>query len=138
MQIIVKEVGKEYCPVDTNEKYRMNACKSYIEGYIEFVRITDTLYMAVSEDGRMMGLPLNFYLEFKSHMNPVQPIVGTVVFINTKPLTKNPYEEEIEDLEVEEMGEKELEIIKLLTSEDYKKLCEEKYKELGFSNINIF
>lgn len=130
MQIIVKEVGKEYCTVDTNERYRMNACKPYIEGYIEFVRITDTLYMAVDEDGLMKSLPLNFYVEFNSHMNPIQPIVGNVVFVNTKPLTKNPYKEEIEDLEVEEMGEKELEIIKLITSDDYKKLCKERYGEL--------
>lgn len=130
MKIIIKEVEKEYSIINTNETYRLNACKPYINGFVEFVRITDTLYMAVSEDGRMMNLPVNFYLEFDSQMNPIQPIVGTVVFVNTKPLTKNPYEEEIEDLEVEEIGEKELELIKIITSDEYRKLCEERYPEL--------
>lgn len=127
MQIIVKEVGKECHIVDTNEKYRMNACKPYFaDSYIEFVRITDTLYMAVDEDGLMKGLPLNFYIEFNSNMYPIQPIKGNAVFVNTKPLNKNPYMEEIKDLEVDEMGERELEIIKRITSDDYRKLCEEK------------
>lgn len=73
MRVIVKEVGKS--PVVKDIENTLDALKSLVGGYIEVVRLDDSVLLICNEEGKTQGLPPNFSTSY-------DVIVGTVVFVS--------------------------------------------------------
>lgn len=121
MKIAVKEVGKEPQIIETRDKYRGACARRFtgIENHVEFVPLNEdgTLCIGVNEDGLPLGLPINFLLHMNSIDWPIQKMVGTVVFVRHRYV--NPWKKEIYDFEVEDLTEKDMELIEKILSSKY-------------------
>lgn len=123
MKIMVKEVGKPLEVVDCDERYFTDCVQKYIgKTRVEKVYLNgNDFIMGVDENGYMKNLPVNFYLKTKSVTNPIQGIAGTVVFVRCKPC--NFLEEEVWDLEVSDVTDEDIHIVKNYLDEDYQYWC---------------
>ena len=123
MKIMVKEVGKPLEVVDCDERYFTDCVQKYIgKTRVEKVYLNgNDLIMGVDENGYMKELPVNFYLRTKSISYPIQGIAGTVVFVRCKPC--NFLEEEVWDLEVSDVTDEDIHIVKNYLDEDYQYWC---------------
>lgn len=123
MKIMVKEVGKPLAIVDCDERYFTDCVQKYIgKTRVEKVYLNGADFiMGVDENGYMKNLPVNFYLKTKSVTYPIQGIAGTVVFVRCKPC--NFCEEEIRDLEVSDITDEDIRIVKNYLDEDYQDWC---------------
>lgn len=79
--IVVKEPGKP-AEIRTVEKLDYETIKTLVEGWIELVRVPvpdgTTLDMYLNEEGKLMGLPHNFYFPPEVGTLPLDNAVGTV------------------------------------------------------------
>lgn len=117
-KVAVKEIGKPLRIVESFLRYRTDSTKEYIgkENLVQFIRINNsgTLVLGVDENGLLRELPCNFLLSTSNPYFPIQKIVGTAVFVRTKPV--NGYIGEIEDFEIEDLTDDDIEIITDLLS----------------------
>ena len=98
-------------------------------GYIERVPMENNILLLADEEGHIKGLPHNFFLSFPNSKHfPVQDIIGTVVFIKTKPLP--PLDEEIYDYEVDGLSNEDVELIKKIFTEDNQAKLSKKFDEI--------
>ena len=89
----------------------------------------NNILLLVDEEGHIKGLPHNFFLSFPNSKHfPVQDIIGTVVFIKTKPLP--PLDEEIYDYEVDGLSNEDVELIKKIFTEDNQAKLSKKFDEI--------
>lgn len=111
MKAIYKPVGSltDFSIVDIDEKYRTNFARKLIgqDSYIQCVRLDNagTFFLAVDEDGLAKQLDPNFFIELHGfEESRIDPIVGDVVFIKTKPLNyeEDNYDYEVVDITVED------------------------------------
>lgn len=123
MKIMVKEVGKPLAIVDCDERYFTDCVQKYIgKTRVEKVYLNgNDFIMGVDENGYMKELPVNFYLRTKSISWLIQGIAGTVVFVRCKPC--NFLEEEVWDLEVSDVTDEDIHIVKNYLDEDYQDWC---------------
>lgn len=130
MRIAVKEVGKDLVILDTKQKYITNCAKDYIgqDEYPERVHLGPQLGIYVNEDGLRKELPVNFLLETTSPYWPIQKMVGTVVFVRTKPV--DPWKE-IYDYEVDDLTNWDIERIRHLISEDTQTRLNSRFEDYG-------
>lgn len=90
---------------------------------------TASLFAEAAMKGACKGLPHNFFLSFPNSKHfPVQDIIGTVVFIKTKPLP--PLDEEIYDYEVDGLSNEDVELIKKIFTEDNQAKLSKKFDEI--------
>lgn len=140
MRIVIKEVGKEMQVVETSEKYRMNCVKEYIgkENIAEFVPIgpDGSLSLGVNEEGILMNLPTNFLLSMLNPFYPIQKIVGTAVFVRTKPV--NWEDGEIWDLEVTDLTEADIDMIRIILSPKLQVSLQNRFKDYGKESLMIY
>ena len=120
---MVKEVGKPLAIVDCDERYFTDCVQKYIgKTRVEKVYLNgNDFIMGVDENGYMKELPVNFYLRTKSISWLIQGIAGTVVFVRCKPC--NFLEEEVWDLEVSDVTDEDIHIVKNYLDEDYQDWC---------------
>ena len=160
MRIAVKEVGKPLQIIETSEQYRMDCVKEFIPDFKQFVWLNsdNTLSLGVDESGLMKKLPVNFLLSMSNAYFPIQKMVGTVVFVRTKPLDTTgtiydlseeeildallngkplPELKEIEDYEVDDLSEADLQFIHNILSEEYQKVLKEKFVDYGRGSFII-
>lgn len=130
MRIAVKEVGKDLVILDTKQKYITNCAKDYIgqDEYPERVHLGPQLDICVNEDGLRQELPVNFLLETTSAYWPIQKMVGTVVFVRTKPV--DPCRE-IYDYEVDDLTDQDIEHIRFLISEETQARLNSRFQDYG-------
>lgn len=123
MKIMVKEVGKPLAIVDCDERYFTDCVQKYIGKIrVEKVYLNGADFiMGVDENGYMKELPVNFYVRTKSISCPIQGIAGTVVFVRCKPCIL--CEEEVWDLEVSDVTDEDIHIVKNYLDEDYQYWC---------------
>lgn len=120
MKVMVKKVGCPLEVVETNEQYFGNCVKSFLGENITVERVymggekPFEFIMGVDEDGLPKKLPFNFFMDINNLYSPIQPIVGTAVFVRCKPC--NPYEEDIWDYEVDDMTDRDKGIVEHLLS----------------------
>ena len=83
MKAIKKEVNNPCEVIDIDCRYVCDVIKAVPElGYIERVPMENNILLLADEEGRIKGLPHNFFLSFPNSKHfPVQDIIGTVVFI---------------------------------------------------------
>ena len=88
MKAIKKEVNNPCEVIDIDCRYVCDVIKAVPElGYIERVPMENNILLLADEEGHIKGSPHNFFLSFPNSKHfPVQDIIGTVVFIKTKPL----------------------------------------------------
>lgn len=133
VKMAIKEIGKDLCFTETQEKYRTDACQKYTgEGHrVEYVRLNEegTLCLAVNEDGLPLQLETNFYLKLNNPLFPFQKMVGTVCFVRHKYV--NVYEEEIWDYEVEDLTDEDIAYINKLLDAEYQGEVEFLYHLFG-------
>ena len=69
-----------------------------VGGYIEFYDLTDTISIMVNEEGKLMGLPFNFYVDQMLCRYP-ERIVGNayIVAIDNEGDLRSLTDEEVED-----------------------------------------
>ena len=125
---MVKEPGKEIRFEEVKAKYRYQALKNYIDVSKEYIYLNHdrTLMIAVAEDGLLKNLETNFYLSIDSDIYPIQKIVGTAVFLRTKPI-HNPIEV-MEDLELSEIRDSDISLINQMLHPAYQKDLELNYR----------
>lgn len=130
MKAIKKEVNKPCEVIDIDCKYVCDVIKAVPElGYIERVPMENNILLLADEEGHIKGLPHNFFLSFPNSKHfPVQDIIGTVVFIKTKPLP--PLDEEIYDYEVDGLSNEDVELIKKIFTEDNQAKLSKKFDEI--------
>lgn len=125
-KIAVKEVGKPIWFNNSDKNYRTDSSKEYIgkRSTVQFISLNNnrTLFIGVDEDGLLKELPVNFLLPTPNPYFPIQKIVGTAVFVKTKPLDE--YFGETEDFEIEDLTDEDIEIIKQLLSDEVQKTLE--------------
>ncbi len=149
MQLIVKKPGEEPVRVETQQKYRLDAVKEVLGGDIavEFVHLTDTLSLAVDEDGLFKQLPVNFLIPMTNPYFPIQKMVGTVVFVNVKPPTNksladlsaedllsgnfDPADYEIYDYEMADMTLREHTLIEYMLNQSFQAYLEANFVDYG-------
>ena len=138
MKIGIKEVGKPVQFIEVNDKYRFDCASRLINDKYhikpQFVYLTPEceLCLAVDEDGLLRDLPINFLMPINNPFWPIQKMVGTVVFIHTKPVTEPG---EIWDYEVGELTEEDCEIINGLLDEKLQKKLNEQFEDYGRHNM---
>lgn len=118
-RIAVKYVGKPLEVVDVaSEQYRSELCEKYIGkgNYLEFVRISSDIYMAVDEEGLCKNLEHNFYLNVVNSPFSIQKIVGTAVFVRTKPINGA---DELWDYEADSLTDDDIIVIKEMLKKEY-------------------
>lgn len=74
MKVVIKKPGQS--PYVEDIKTDLKTQQNIVGGHIETLHITDDIIMICNEDGKLQGLPYNFYL---SQYN--DKIVGTVFFV---------------------------------------------------------
>ena len=132
MKIAVKEIGKPLKIEETTEKYRTDMAQKYISSKdLEGVWLNDnhTLSLMVDEVGLWKELPLNFLMGFQSPHFPIQKMVGTVVFVRTKPITN--YLAEIWDYEVEDLTDEDISVINYILSDEHQNELKSRFKDYG-------
>lgn len=136
MRIAVKEVGKDLMILDTNQKYITNCAKDYIgqNEYPERVHLGNNLNICINEEGLRLELPVNFLLETTSIYWPIQKMVGTVVFIRTKPINTSG---EIYDYEVDDLTDEDIEHIRFLISEETQSKLNSRFVDYGVGGFVI-
>lgn len=132
MRIAYKKVGEELKVVNTTERYR-GECAEKIIGceLAQGVWLDDkhTLSIMVDEEGLRKDLKTNFLMAFTSEDFPIQKMVGTVVFIRTKPV---PPFGEIYDYEIDDLTDNDIEVIeKFILSEEHQDELSKKFKDYG-------
>lgn len=130
MKAIKKEVNNPCEVIDIDCRYACDVIKAVPElGYIERVPMENNILLLADEEGHIKGLPHNFFLSFPSSKHfPVQDIIGTVVFIKTKPLP--PLDEGIYDYEVDGLSNEDVELIKKIFTEDNQAKLSKKFDEI--------
>ena len=132
MRIAIKKVGEELQIIESNKKYRTETVQEYIgkEYYPEFIykNREGTLSLGINEDGLRLGLPINFLMAIKSPYWPIQKMVGTAVFLRTKPVDGCG---EIYDYEVDDLTDEDIEKIKEDLDEDTQKFLQEHFIDYG-------
>lgn len=140
MKIGVKRVGEPVQFIESNEKYRSNCAAKLInkETHIkpQFVYLSPEcdLCLAVDEDGLAKELTENFLMEMNSPFWPIQKMVGTVVFLRTKPL---PPFGEIWDYEIEDLRDEDCEFITRILDEEYQKQLKMRFTDYERGNIML-
>lgn len=128
MKIAIKEVGKDLQIVETDKKYRTECDKEYTgkDHYVDFVQIGENLLLGVNEDGLALELPINFLLGTTCAHFPIQKMVGTVVFIRTKPVNgwDEIYDYEVDDLTDEDIARIEHILSSLVQSRLRRQFCD--------------
>lgn len=94
-----------------------------------------TLWMLVDEDGLAKDLPLNFLMPMDNAYFPIQKIVGTAVFVRTKPA--DVWNEEIYDYEVANLPENQAQAIQGIFSEDTQAQLHGKFSDYGKGHVVI-
>lgn len=120
MRIAYKEPFGELKIVDTEVKYRNDACRELMKDNctLEFIPMNSerTLNIAVDDDGIRKNKLFNFLVFFPSSHWPIQWMVGTTVFVRTK--KANPYGE-IWDYEVEDLTDEDIKFIRNMLENEY-------------------
>lgn len=137
-RVIVKGVDQPGEIVEVTDKYITNCAKKFINSqYPEKVIIDQDehgdLNLCVDGVGLCKELPINFLLKCNGPW-PVQKMVGTVVFIKTKPV--KPYEE-IFDYEVTDLTDKDMQIIRHILSDEYQEECKANFRDYGQGEVII-
>jgi hypothetical protein len=58
--LVKTDSGKLY--VNENFEHSLESLQEFVGGYIEAIRITDSIVIWVNEEGKLNGLPANFFL----------------------------------------------------------------------------
>ena len=87
MKIIKKEPGKDYEIIETDIESQYGF-KKMLNGWPEFVYVTNDLKYIVDEDGLYKQLPFNFCIMSNSSNYPIYKLLGTVLLIRTEPVYK--------------------------------------------------
>lgn len=93
MKIMIKNVEEppKTSVIRDDVRESLKDIRGIIGGYLEFVPVNDTgLALICNEEGKLNGLPVNFYMGN-------EPINGNVCFVNT-------YREDIIDITDEQIG----------------------------------
>lgn len=139
-QILVKEPGKP-AEVRTTDAFYLCDLKGLFPGGSSFTmeRVSlnkeHTLWMLVDEDGLAKELPLNFLMPMDHAYFPIQKIVGTAVFVRTKPA--DVWNEEIYDYEVANLPENQAQAIQGIFSEDTQAQLHGKFSDYGKGHVVI-
>lgn len=139
-QILVKEPGKP-AEVRTTDAFYLCDLKGLFPGGSSFTmeRVSlnkeHTFWMLVDEDGLAKELPLNFLMPMDHAYFPIQKIVGTAVFVRTKPA--DVWNEEIYDYEVANLPENQAQAIQGIFSEDTQAQLHGKFSDYGKSHVVI-
>ena len=128
LKIAIKRADQTLQYADTNCIYRTEAAKTALKHSFtpQFIWMDQDccLAMVCDEDGLFKQLPLNFFLEIPTSPWPIQPIVGDVAFVRTKPV--NTWETEIYDYEVADLTAADIQQIQeILSWETQRKLAVE-------------
>jgi len=138
LKIGVKKVGKDIEYIETSQKYRTDCCKEYTgkDDFVEYVRLVadGTFCIGVNEMGLPKEMATNFLLETTSPHFPIQKMVGTVVFVRTKPV--NPFKE-IWDYEVDDLNEADIQRIEKLLDKSYQEKLKDAYLDYGKGHMII-
>ena len=138
MKIAIKKVGIDLEIIESNKKYRTETVKEHIgeEYYPEFVYLnrSGTLSLGVNEDGLRLELPTNFLLSVDSPYWPIQKMVGTVVFIRTKPIEGSG---EIYDYEIDDLTDKDIETIKHILNKEQQEDLQKQFIDYGKGGIVV-
>lgn len=115
--IVIKRVNESKEVISTDKRY-VGDLKEYVNAdfYPEFVQLSSSgLYCCVDEDGYPKNLDFNIFIPTLNPNYPIQRLVGNVVFYRLKPVN---YDGEIYDYEIDNLTEKDLEIINQILDED--------------------
>lgn len=115
--IVIKRVNESKEVISTDKRY-VGDLKEYlnVDFYPEFVQLSSSgLYCCVDEDGYPKNLDFNIFIPTLNPNYPIQRLVGNVVFYRLKPVN---YDGEIYDYEIDNLTEKDLEIINQILDED--------------------
>lgn len=115
--IVIKRVNESREVLNIEKRY-VGDLKEYVNAdfYPEFVQLSSSgLYCCVDEDGYPKNLDFNIFIPTLNPNYPIQRLVGNVVFYRLKPVN---YDGEIYDYEIDNLTEKDLEIINQILDED--------------------
>lgn len=115
--IVIKRVNESKEVISTDKRY-VGDLKEYLNAdfYPEFVQLSSSgLFCCVDEDGYPKNLDFNIFIPTLNPNYPIQRLVGNVVFYRLKPVN---YDGEIYDYEIDNLTEKDLEIINQILDED--------------------
>ena len=138
-QVIKKEPGKAPEVVEVNGIYLCDLKKIFFDERITMERVAlnrdHTVWMLVDEDGLMKRLSRNFLLGTSNSYFPIQKIVGTAVFVQTKPV--DIWDQEIYDYEVDDLDADSQKAINRILSNDVQQALDKKFEDYdsGFTFI---
>jgi Domain of unknown function (DUF3846) len=99
IRAMVVEVGNPVLKVVENFEHSLESLQKFVGGYIEAVRVTDSIVIWVNEEGKLEGLEGNFYLTDKNGL-PFDTIAGNALFTgsNAEGDTVSLTDEEVEEI----------------------------------------
>lgn len=127
--IVIKRVNESREVLNIEKRY-VGDLKEYVNAdfYPEFVQLSSSgLYCCVDEDGYPKNLDFNIFIPTLNPNYPIQRLVGNVVFYRLKPVN---YDGEIYDYEIDNLTEKDLEIINQILDEDEQKRYEKMFNAM--------
>lgn len=136
-RILVKEVGEQPQIMETEKKYRTDACREHIFPIAEEYAGMDYVILAENENclitvgvdgnGLAKNLKTNFLIETSSRDFPIQKIFGRCVFTKIK----RPGTGEIYDYELEDLSEQDVKNIYSILNPKYQKYLRENFNDYG-------
>ncbi len=140
-KIVVKKPNEKPEVIETDKVYRYEL-KEYIGAkYMPELSLLNTgdeknrIFIAADEEGFPRGLALNFFAKMNNNAFPIQMLVGTIVFTKIKPA--NPFEEEIEDYEIESLSDDDIEKISAIFSEENQAAYKAEFAK-RYDNLNQY
>lgn len=83
IKVVVIEAGETAIKVIEKFEHSLENMQKFVGGYIEAVRVNDSITIWMNEEGKLQGLEPNFYLT-DSKGNPLDLVVGNALIAGTK------------------------------------------------------
>lgn len=83
IKVIVIEAGETAIKVIEKFDHSLENMQKLVGGWLEAVRVTDSITLWMNEEGKLQGLPPNFYLT-DANGQPLDIVVGDVLIAGTK------------------------------------------------------
>lgn len=82
IRAMIVEAGNPVLKVVNDFEHSLENMQKFVGGYIEAVRVTDTIVIWINEEGKLEGLEGNFYLTDENGL-PFDTIAGNALFTST-------------------------------------------------------
>ena len=79
IRAMVVKADSDVLTVVENFEHSLESLQKFVGGYIEAVRVTESIVIWVNEEGKLEGLEGNFYLTDKNGL-PIDLIAGNALF----------------------------------------------------------